>query len=43
MESDARPEFGACDVCWEFLDKKQKKKYSKLRDVKDEFWDWTKW
>ena len=43
MQNDVKPEFGACKECWRFLDKDQKKKYAKLNDKSDDFWDWTKW
>ncbi len=43
LEYDARPEFGACKDCWKFLNKKQKQQYNDLKDLNDEFWDWTKW
>lgn len=41
--TSTRPEFGYCTECEEFLNKKQRKKYPKLKDIDDIFWDSSKW
>ena len=41
--STSRPEFGYCNGCKDWLDKKQRRRYPNLKDIDDNFWDSSKW
>jgi len=43
IESSTKPEFGYCDTCKDYLDRKQKKKYLDLKKINESFWDYTNW
>lgn len=41
--STLKPDFGYCDACENYLDRKQKKNNPKINELNDDFWDYTKW
>ena len=43
IESTTHPEFGYCEKCKKYLDRKQKKKYPDLKKIDESFWDYTNW
>ena len=41
--SAVKPYFGYCDVCSNYLDRKQRSQYPKLNELDESFWDYSKW